>query len=310
MAQALTVATRAGKLALWQTEKIIALLKEMHPGLDVKIKPITTAGDKDRRTELWKLKTTGFFTSQLEDALLAGEADFAVHSFKDLPTRPRDGLIVAAVCLREFVEDCLVAAQPAASLEQMPRSAKVGTSSLRRIAQIKHTRSDLQTAALRGNVPTRIRKLREGQFDAIILARAGLERLGLQDNISAVLDPAEFIPAPAQGALAVQTRTEDQRTNALVAALDEEKDRTTTSAERHVLTVMQCGCHAPVGGHARIDGDSMILDAFISDLDGRDFIKRQVSGPVAEAEKLAEKIAEELLGAGGKEILEALSRTA
>jgi hydroxymethylbilane synthase len=305
MKNVLTVATRGGDLALTQTETIIGLLKQRHPGLEIKINMITTSGDKDRRTELWKLKTTGFFTSQLEDALLAGQADFAVHSYKDLPTRPRQGLTIAAVCLRKSVEDCLITTQPTSSIEQLPASAKVGTSSLRRIAQMKHIKPDIETTALRGNVPTRIRKLEQGQFDAIVLARAGLERLGLQGKISAVLDPGDFVPAPAQGALAIQTRSEG-RTKELIVVLDDGQARTTTSAERHVLTVMQCGCHAPVGAHATIQGDGLTLDAFISDLEGENFIRRQVSGPADHAQQLAENIANQLLTAGGEQILKEL----
>ena len=205
----LTVATRRGELALAQTQAVIAALKARHPDLDVHIREITTAGDKDRRTALWDLKDTGFFTSQLEDALLAGEADFAVHSFKDLPTQEREGLAVTAICNRQWPEDCLLAKQPVGSIDELPQSAKVGTSSLRRAAQLRHLRPDLQLVPLRGNVQTRIRKLQTTDLDAIILARAGLERLGLAETISVVFDPTQFIPAPAQGALAIQTRSDD-----------------------------------------------------------------------------------------------------
>jgi len=308
MAKLLTVATRGGKLALAQTEIITTALKEIHPDIEIKIKTITTKGDKDRRTALWKLKTTGFFTSRVEDALLAGQADFAVHSFKDLPTHQREGLTIAAVCERQFAEDCLIAADSARSMGQIPKAAKIGTSSLRRIAQIKHLRPDLQPADIRGNVTTRIGKLREGKFDAIILARAGIERLGLSDKISFCFDPQQFIPAPAQGALAVQTRTDDDATNELIAAIDDEKAHTTAFAERQVLSVMQCGCHAPAGAFAAIVGGDITICAFISDLEGRNFIRRQTTGPAANAQNLAEKIANELLTAGGKEILEKLER--
>ncbi|MHC4149522.1 MAG: hydroxymethylbilane synthase, partial [Planctomycetota bacterium] len=174
MTKVLTVATRAGKLAIAQTKIVVAALKKTHPDIEIKIRTITTKGDTDRRTALWKLTTTGFFTTQVEDVLLAGEADFAVHSFKDLPTQQRHGLTVAAVCQRQFVEDCLISANSADSIEQIPQKAKIGTSSPRRIAQIKYLRPDLQPTDIRGNVTTRIRKLREGKFDAIILARAGL----------------------------------------------------------------------------------------------------------------------------------------
>jgi hydroxymethylbilane synthase len=157
--------------------------------------------------------------------------------------------------------------------------------------------------AVRGNVLTRIRKLKEGKFDAVILARAGIERLGLADKISFSFDPTQFIPAPAQGALAVQTRTDDSRTNSLIASIDDEKARTATFAERKILTVMQCGCHAPVGAFAKITGNNIEITAFICDLQGENFIKRRITGPSEEAQNLAEKLANNLLTSGGKKIL-------
>lgn len=306
--KSLTVATRGGALALAQTEHVIAALKKIHPDLEIRIKEITTAGDKDRRTALWTLKETGFFTSQVEDALTAHLADFAVHSFKDLPTAQREGLAIGAVFDRNFVEDCLVAKEPVVSIDQLPKDAKIGTSSLRRAAQLKHLRADLVTALIRGNVQTRLRKLDSGQFDAILLARAGLERLGLADRISFVFDPAVFIPAPAQGALGIQTRADDNETNEIIAAIDDQNARTTTTAERKILTTMHCGCHAPVGAYAEIAASDIHIRAFISDLDGKNFISRELIGPTNDAEKLAEKIAKELLDAGGKEILESLEK--
>ena len=308
MSRVLTVATRAGALAITQTQSIIIALKKTHADLHIKIKEITAEGDKDRRTALWKLKTTGFFTSKLEDALLAREADFAVHSFKDLPTQQREGLSVAAVCQRQFVEDCLLANTSITSIEQLQPSAKVGTSSPRRIALLKHLRPDLQPSDIRGNVTTRIRKLKEAQFDAIILARAGIERLGLADNIASCFDPKEFIPAAAQGALAIQTRADDTETTEIIAAIDDQKDRATCDAERRVLATMQCGCHAPAGAFAQIIKDDIIIRAFISDLQAANFIRREITGSVAEADKLAEQLAHELLAAGGRDILSSLER--
>jgi hydroxymethylbilane synthase len=302
----LTVATRGGALAIVQTEHVVATLKRIHPGLDIEIKQVTTTGDRDRRTALWNLKDTGFFTSQLEDVLTAGEADFAVHSFKDLPTAEREGLTVAAVFDRNFVEDCLVCTSPIDSIEQLPKGAKMGTSSLRRAAQLRHLRGDLQPTPIRGNVHTRLNKLDTDDFDAVLLARAGLERLGLTDRISLVFDPDEFIPAPAQGALAIQTRTDDAETNELIAAIGDENARATTSAERKILTTMQCGCHAPVGAYARIAEGNITIRAFISDVQGENFIARQTTGPVVEAENLAEQLANELLSSGGKQILDSL----
>ena len=317
MSKVLTVATRGGRLAVVQTEIVISALKKIYPDTKIRITKITTKGDRDRRTVLWKLRTTGFFTSQVEDALLSGEADFAVHSFKDLPTREREGLTIAAVCARQFAEDCLISADSVGSIEQLRRSAKVGTSSLRRIAQLRRLRPDIEPASIRGNVLTRIRLLeacpecnrREDKFDAIILARAGIERLGLGGKISICFDPRQFIPAPAQGALAVQTKTSDVATGKLLAALNDEETRSITFAERQVLSMLQCGCHAPVGAFAQIAGDDMEIHAFISDLEGKNFISRQISGPADDADKLADKIANELLNAGGRKILQSLKNT-
>jgi hydroxymethylbilane synthase len=302
----LTCATRGGQLAIAQTQTVCSMLKKIHPGLQIKIKTITTRGDRDRQTALWTLKDTGFFTSKLEDALLAKEADFAVHSFKDLPTSHRDGLTIAAVCDRRFARDCLLAARSVTSIDRLPRAAKIGTSSLRRAAQLRYIRPDLQPAAIRGNVLTRITRLEEGKFDAIILARAGIERLNLTDKISFSFDPTKFIPAPAQGALAIQNRSDDTDTCNLIADIDDENNRTTTSAERKILTTMQCGCHAPVGAFAKIIGDDIQITAFISDLEGKNFIRRQITGPTEDAEKLAENIANDLLASGGKKILASL----
>jgi hydroxymethylbilane synthase len=306
--KSLTVATRGGALAIAQTEHVIATLKKPHPGLEVKISQITTTGDKDRRTALWSLKETGFFTSQVEDALTAHEADFAVHSFKDLPTAQREGLIIGAVFDRNFVEDCFVSKEPVGSIDQLPANAKIGTSSLRRIAQLKHLRADLEPMPIRGNVHTRLRKLDDGRFDAILLARAGLQRLGLADKISFIFDPAVFIPAPAQGALGIQTRADDAETNEIIASIDDENARRTTAAERKILTTMQCGCHAPVGAFAEITGNNINIRAFISDLEGKNFIRRELAGSANDAEKLAEKIGRELLDAGGEKILESLEK--
>jgi hydroxymethylbilane synthase len=300
-----TVATRGTELAIAQTQVIISALKKIHPDIQIKIKKITTKGDRDKRTALWNLKSTAFFTSQVENALLSGQADFAVHSFKDLPTLLRKGLIITAVCDRKFPEDCLLANGAIDSIKQLPQSAKIGTSSLRRAAQIKHLRVDLEPVPIRGNVPTRIKLLEQGKFDAVILARAGIERLGLSKKISLSFDPRKFIPAPAQGALAVQTRTDDQTITKLIAAIDDKNLRTITFAERRILITMECGCHAPVGAFAEISGNNMKIHAFISDLEAKNFISRYIT---ADADRLTEKIANDLLDAGGREILEKLEK--
>jgi len=306
MSRILTVATRRGELALAQTRLIIQMLRAKHPGLDVRVKEVTTAGDADRSTALWNLKDTGFFTSVLEQALLAGEADLAVHSFKDLPTHEREGLAVTAICDRRWPEDCLLAKASAAFLDELPAAVRIGTSSLRRAAQLRYLRPDLEIVPLRGNVQTRIAKLRTTELDGIILARAGLERLGLADEISLVFDPRQFIPAPAQGTLAVQTRSDDESVVALVRSIDDEASRAVALAERQVLTTTKCGCHAPVGAYAVCRKAVIKIDAFVSDVQGRRMLRRQADGPASQAVSLGERIAIELLDAGGREILREL----
>jgi len=304
MKRILTVATRPGRLAIAQTQIVISALKEKYPEIKIQIKEVTTRGDRDRRTALWSLKESGFFTSKVEDILLAGEADLAVHSFKDLPTIEREGLTIAAVCDRQYAEDCLLTKESIRSIEQLQSSTKISTSSLRRTAQLRHLRPDLRLVPIRGNVQTRIRLLDEGKVDAIVLARAGVERLGLGKRISFCFDPWQFLPAPAQGALAVQTRTDDVATTELVTAIDDGIARMLACTERQILVTMQCGCHAPVGAFAEIVNEKIKIYAFISDLEGRNFIKRETSGSTTNANKMAIKLADELLKDGGSKILQ------
>lgn len=308
MNHTLTVATRRGELALTQTRIVIAALKVRHPGLEIRVREITSSGDRDRQTALWDLKDTGFFTSQLEEALLAGEADLAVHSFKDLPTRERPGLAVPAIYGRQWPEDCLLAKRPVRTLGDLPPAAKVGTSSLRRAAQLRRMRPDLELVPLRGNVRTRINKLHETNLDAIVLARAGLERLGLTEVITLVFDPREFVPAPAQGALAIQTRSDDESTVSIVRSIDDPLSRALALAERQVLTTMQCGCHAPVGVYAEARGETVEVHAFIAGVNGRNMICRQAQGPLSQAVEVGKRVARDLLDAGGREILRELER--
>ncbi len=325
MSHALTVATRRGQLAVAQTQSVIAALKAGHPQIEIRIREIVSAGDRDRTTALWDLKDTGFFTSQLEEALLAGEADLAVHSFKDLPTREHEGLAVTAICDRTWPEDCLLCrvgpahqtseemvgtAHPTIAdvLARLPKCAKVGTSSLRRAAQLRHVRPDLELVPLRGNVQTRINKLHSEDLDAILLARAGLERLGLADAISIAFDPKEFIPAPAQGALAIQTRSGDEATMEIVRSIDDASSRAVALAERQVLATMQCGCHAPVGAYAERQGDTIEVHAFIADAEGHRMIRKTAVGPISQAVEVGERVACELVDAGGAEMLRELER--
>jgi hydroxymethylbilane synthase len=295
MKKTLIVATRGGSLATAQTQIVVSALQKLFPVLDIQIKKIASEGDNDRRTTLWELKSTGFFTSRLEDTLLANEADIAVHSFKDLPTAIREGLAVAAVFDRKSPEDCLVSANPIKSIDELPNAAKVGTSSLRRTVQLKRLREDLQCIPIRGNVTTRLKKLERGEFDAIVLARAGLERLGLCDKISIVFDPTQFIPAPAQGALAVQIRADDTETKDIVSKLDENRARITTTAERLVFAALGCGCHAPAGVFAKISDNQITIYACLSDTEGKKFAQSSVTGPVDNYKTLAQTLAAKLL---------------
>jgi hydroxymethylbilane synthase len=202
----------------------------------------------------------------------------------------------------------LLAKQPVQSIDGLPESARVGTSSLRRAAQVRHLRPDLELVPLRGNVQTRIRKLHTTEFDAIVLARAGLERLGLAEEISVIFDPRKFIPAPAQGALAIQTRSDDERTVSVVRSIDDEASRAVSLAERQVLVTMKCGCHAPVGAYARSRHGVVEIHAFIADVQGENMLKKHIEGPASRARQLGERIAVELLDAGGREMLGELER--
>jgi hydroxymethylbilane synthase len=308
MSRILTIATRRGALAVAQTQIVAAALKERNPGLELKVMEVASEGDIDRRTALWDLKGAGFFTSRLEELLLAGDADLAVHSLKDLPTQSRGGLVITAICDRRFPEDCLLANDPIRSLDELEPDVKVGTSSLRRAAQLRHAKPDVEPSPIRGNVQTRMQKLRKGEFDAIILARAGLERLGLADSIALTFDPYQFIPAPGQGALAVQTRSDDESTNAIVRSIDDERARRLVEAEREILAALECGCHAPVGAYAEDLVDEMRLTAFIADRYGRRYIRQERIGPVTKPLDLGRQVAEDLLAAGGAAILQELER--
>jgi len=304
----LVLASRGSRLALVQTGIVIEALKKVHPDINFEIKRITTKGDTQANAALWQLSGFGFFTRQVEDALLAGEVDIAVHSFKDMPTEQTEGLTIAAVCERFSPQDCIVCNSPAGSLEDLPKGAKIGTSSFRRIAQLKHLRGDLVPTAIRGNVETRLAKVESGQADGVILAQAGLERLGLTDKISFSFDPLVFIPAPAQGALAVQTRSDDRQTTNIAGAVNQEATRLIVSAERKVLSALHPGCHAPVGVFAKITGSDIMITAFVSDVEGESFLHSQIKGPVGESDRLADRVANELIKDGAARLLESLEQ--
>jgi len=298
------IATRGSKLAMVQSNYIKSRLEELNADAQVSIVKISTRGDRDKSDFLNKPDSIGYFTSEVENALLDGRADVAVHSLKDLPTAYTEGLTVAAIPARELVADALVTSLEAASLADLPAGATVGTSSLRRIAQVRLARKDLKCVPLRGNVETRLAKVARRDVDAAIVACAGLNRLGFEDKISAVLPPQEFLPPPAQGALAVQIRTDDPELARLVSQLDDRDARVTAQTERRILASMHGGCSIPLGVYSRIEGDNIIIDAIVCDVDGDKHIKQTVTAPIDHAQQTADKIAQDLLDAGAKQILE------
>jgi hydroxymethylbilane synthase len=302
------IASRASKLALVQSNYTRDLLQNLSPDIEISIVKVSTKGDRDRSDFLYKSESIGFFTSEVENTILNGQGDIAVHSLKDLPTTPAQGLVVAAIPRRESPADALVASGMVTSIEDFPAGATVGTSSLRRIAQIKHQRDDLECVPLRGNVETRVEKVQSGQVDAAIMACAGLNRLGLADRISAVLAPENYTPAPAQGALAIQIRADDIELIELLGQLNDSHTRIAVEAERIVLAAMHGGCSIPLGVYSRIVDDTITIDATLSDLEGKRYIKRSQTDHISNAETCAKKLALEMLAAGGQEILDQIRK--
>ena len=299
----LRIASRASKLALVQTNYVIKLLESRCPGIESTIIEISTKGDRDKSDFLYKSESVGFFTSEIEKALLDGRADLAVHSFKDLPTQQTPGLIVAAVPQRQSPADAFVTAEKISSIRDLPQGTTIGTSSLRRIAQLKLLRKDIECVPLRGNVETRVRKVTEDQVDAIVVACAGLNRLGLTDKISLILPPEEFIPAPAQGALAVQIRSDDNELAELVRRIDDENSRIAVETERYVLEIMHGGCSIPLGVYSQIHDGTITTCAIICSVDGDKYVRHSVTSSIEQAKTCAEQLSHKLLDDGGREIL-------
>ena len=297
--RSLVAGSRGSRLAMIQTNSIIEAL-----GIKVKIQNISTKGDKVTDVALATLEGKGFFTREIDEALLAGKIDFAVHSLKDLPTDIPDGLTIAAVPKRDSIRDALVGSYR--DLSELPRNAKVGTSSLRRRAEILHHRPDVEVIELRGNVDTRLRKLNEGIYDAIIVAEAGLKRLGL--NSYYPLPPENFIPAVCQGALVITARSDDMEVLNIFSRLEDSSTRIACDAERSFLIALEAGCQIPAGAYATInlETDKFYINGFISSIDGQQFLKRKESSLIKNAENTAKMLALELLNSGGREILESI----
>lgn len=305
MTDLLRIATRKSPLALWQAEHVRARLEALHPGLVVELVTFTTQGDKILDTPLAKIGGKGLFVKELEVALLDGRADIAVHSMKDVPMEFPEGLGLVAIGEREDPTDAFVSARHA-SLDALPAGAVVGTSSLRRQCQLRHRRPDLVIRDLRGNVNTRLAKLDAGDYDALILASAGLKRLGFHDRIRATMAPELSLPAVGQGALGIEARLGDARVAALVAPLNHADTHARVSAERAMNRRLQGGCQVPIAGYATLDGDTLLLRGLVGSVDGSEVLQDAVSGPVAEAEALGIALAERLLAAGAGRILQAV----
>lgn len=298
------IGSRGSQLALWQADWVKTALERAH-GAKVAIQIIKTTGDKITDVPLAKVGTKGLFTKEIEEALLAGSIDLAVHSLKDLPTELPDGLVIGAVSEREDARDAL-ATREAANFAALPRGARIGTSSLRRQAQLKAARPDLEILPLRGNLDTRLRKLDKGNYDAVVLAAAGLKRLGQAHRVAEYFAPDIICPAIGQGALGIEIRANDPRTAAAICFLDHAGTRSATAAERALLRRLGGGCQVPIAAYGEVAGDRLRLIGLVISLDGRAVVRGEAEGEPARAEEVGMRLAEELLARGADRILKSL----
>jgi len=299
----LRIGTRGSMLAKWQAESVRKKLFAAS-GMEAEIVIIKTSGDKMQQAPLTQIGGKGIFIKELEEALLEETIDLAVHSVKDVPTVIPARLMFPAVCRRDDVRDCLVGS----TLANLRHGARVGTSSLRRQAQLKHLRPDLDLRDLRGNVDTRLRKVESGEYEAVMVAKAGLDRLGLSQRISEVLSPEVCMPAVGQGAIAVECRLKDTEAGDLLAPLDDAETRTAIIAERALLAALQGGCQVPLGAWARIERGELLLDACVCSVDGVQYVKQRATSPPDQAAQLGKHMAQVLIEAGAQSILEEVSR--
>ncbi len=301
----LRIGTRASLLAVTQSTWIKNQIETAHPQTRVELVKITTKGDRILDVPLAKVGGKGLFVKEIEDALLAGEVDLAVHSMKDVPTELPDALHIGIIPVRETAQDAFVSVKYS-SLAALPQGATIGTSSLRRKSQLAALRPDLIITDLRGNIDTRLRKLDEGVFDAIILAGAGLNRLGLSERITTLLTSDQMLPAISQGSLGIELRRDDTELLAGLQFLHHPQTAVTVAAERAFLLRLEGGCQVPIGAHAILSGETVTLTGLIASIDGRQLIKDTVSGPADHTEKLGSTLAETLLARGGKALLDAV----
>jgi hydroxymethylbilane synthase len=302
MKKTLRIATRKSALALWQANHVQDLLKDAHPGLQIELVKIVTMGDRILDRPLAEIGGKGLFLKELERAMLDGEADLAVHSMKDVPASMADGLVLDAVLPRANPYDALVS-RKGQLLADLPVGSRIGTSSLRRKSQLLALRPDLVVEDLRGNVDTRLRKLDEGQYDAIILACAGLERLGWGERITETLQPPDFLPASTQGIIGLQCRIDDAETRALIEPLADVETMVVASAERAVARVLEATCQVPLAVHAVLEQDTIWLRSVVGTTDGKESIRTEAQAPAAQAVALGERVAADLLKNGAGKIM-------
>lgn len=305
----LVLGTRGSKLAVHQSEWVQARMQELAPHVTVTLRRIQTSGDNILDVPLAKIGGKGLFVKEIEEALLSGEIDLAVHSMKDVPTELPVGLELLCVPLREDPRDALIS-RDGRLFKDLPHGARVGTSSLRRQAQLLQARPDLSIRTLRGNLDTRLKKLRDGQFDAIVLAAAGLRRLGWAHEITEYLAPDISLPAIGQGALGIEGRRDDQFVRSVLSGLEHAPTRTMVRAERALLHRLQGGCQVPIAAHATLAGSDITLEGLVASVDGKDIIRDRVRGTVADPEAMGIQLAERLLARGGDKILQAIYGTA
>jgi hydroxymethylbilane synthase len=306
MTQAVRIATRRSRLALWQAEHVAARLTAAHPGLVVSLLPIVTEGDRIQDRTLAAVGGKGLFIKELETAMLAGDADIAVHSMKDMPAALPPGLMIAAALERADPRDAFISSRHE-SFRSLPRGARVGTSSLRRQSQLRHARPDLEILVLRGNVETRLRKLDAGEFDATVLATAGLERLGLGARIRERLSPQQMLPAVGQGVIGIECMEANGQIRALLAPLEHPQTRCRLEAERAFAGRLGGSCQSPIAAYAELTGDSLNLRGLVGSPDGVTIFAGALSGPATDAVALGTTLAERLLAAGAGPLLEALA---
>ena len=305
MAQAirqLIIGTRGSALAIWQAEWVQNRLRELQPGLLVSLKRIKTTGDRILDSPLAMIGGKGLFVKEIEEALARGEIDLAVHSMKDVPTSLPVGMEILSIPAREDPRDALIS-RDGVSLEKLCKGARLGTSSLRRQAQMLNARPDFQVSILRGNVDTRLRKLDAGEYDAILLAAAGIRRLGLEQRITEFLSYDVCLPAISQGALGLEGRADDRFVRELVLRLEDPSTRMAVTAERGFLERLEGGCQVPIAAHATVGDQTMTLRGLIASVDGQRLIQGSSEGPIGDAKKIGVALAERLLSQGGREIL-------